>query len=97
MATAQKIVDDITAHVGGDRYSSWYAGIASDPEDCLFKRHKVSRKHGRWIYRKADTNQVARNAEDALHRSGFDGGPGGGDAKTKSVYAYKKTLSTSED
>jgi hypothetical protein len=94
---AQKIVDEIAGHVGGGPYSGWYAGIATDADDCLFNRHNVDKAKGRWIYRPADSNRAARAAEDALHRAGFDGGPGGGTEKTKTVYAYKKTASTSED
>jgi len=98
MATAQQIVDEIEAHVGSGAYSAWYAGIAKDPRDRLFNEHGVKEKGGGgWIYRSADSNSAARAAEDALHKAGFDGGPGGGGEKSKAVYAYKKTATTSED
>jgi hypothetical protein len=96
MATAQQIVDDVAKYVGSDSYSTWYAGIASDAEDCLFNRHKVNKQSGRWIYRGAPSSAIARSAEAALHEGGFDGGPGGGSETTKTVYAYKKTGLTSE-
>lgn len=96
MSTAQEIVDAITEHVGNDKYSNWYAGIAADPEDRLFGYHEVDRKNGKWIYDSATSNASARSAEDALHRAGFKGGPGGGDSKTKGVYAYKITSATVE-
>lgn len=93
---AQTIVDEVVAHVGNDTYSRWYAGIAADPQDALFNRHCVDRQRGGWIYRRADSTKVARSAEDALHKAGFDGGPGGGSGETRTVYAYKKTSTTSE-
>jgi hypothetical protein len=94
---AQQIVNEISAHVGTENRAGWYAGIATDARNCLFNRHKVDEKTGGWIYRTADNNLIARSAEGALHTGGFDGGPGGGDAQTIRVYAYRKTSSTSED
>ncbi len=43
------IVNDIKAHAdkGGGGYSSWYCGIASDPDQRLFNDHNVPKKmHG---------------------------------------------------
>lgn len=94
--TTQQIVNDIKNYVGQDYYNAWYAGIASDPEDCLFSRHQVNKLNGRWIYRPGDNSQVARDTEIMLHNSGFDGGPGGGDATTTYVYAYRKTPETKQ-
>lgn len=96
MSTATEIVKDIEDYVGNDKYSNWYAGIASDAKARIFTDHKVDEKSGRWIYRTADSNAVARTAEDTLHKDGFDGGPGGGDSGTTRVYAYKKTTATVE-
>jgi hypothetical protein len=96
MATAQEIVDEVAKYVGSDVYSTWHVGIASDPEDCLFNRHKVNRQAGHWIYQGAPSGAIARSVESALHKGGFDGGPGGGSEATKNVYAYKKTRETSE-
>lgn len=96
LATQDKIVSDITDYVGSDAKSNWYAGIAADAKDRLFKDHAVDEKNGRWIYRTADAESAARAAEKSLHEMGFDGGTGGGDASTKAVYAYKKTSTTKE-
>jgi hypothetical protein len=96
MMTSQQIVNDVVAHVGGNEYSAWYAGIATDARDCLFNRHKVDEESGSWIFRTADSNAAARDAEDDLHSLGFDGGPGGGDSGTLRVHAYRKTAQTSE-
>ena len=97
--TAQQIVDDIVAHARkcGGTLSDWYAGIAGDPRDCLFNRHCVDEEKDAWIHREAANETSARSAETALHEAGFDGGPGGGDASTRFVYAYKKSSHTSED
>ena len=96
--TAKEIVDDIKAYANrvGGGYSTWYAGIAAKPRERLFIEHNVSEKDGSWIHCPADSNATARAAETTLHEAGFDGGPGGGDSDTNSVYAYKKTTKTVE-
>lgn len=94
------IVADIRAHVSnlGDPYKEWYAGIAADPDDCLFHRHCVRREDtDAWIVRKAANEAKARKAEKKLHKAGFGGGPGGGDESTRFVYAYKTASHTSQD
>jgi len=98
VSTAKEIVDAIKAHADkeGGGYSTWYAGIAAKPRDRLFTDHGVSEQNAWWIHREADSNSTARAAETTLHEAGFDGGPGGGDSSTKSVYAYKKTAKTVE-
>jgi hypothetical protein len=57
----------------------------------LFGDHNVSKEHGHWIYRTASSNSVAREVEQHFLDAGMDGGPGGGDATSRIVYAYKKT------
>ncbi len=93
--TTSEIVAQIEAHAGTP-YSSWYAGIATDPKDRMFNDHNVDEEKGGWIYRTAASNADARSAESTLHEAGFKGGPGGGDAGTTAVYAYKVTSSTVE-
>lgn len=94
---AKKIVSEILAHIGTDVRTTWYAGIATDPEDCLFVRHKVNKANRRnWVWHRAKSNKAARKAERRLLSAGLDGGPGGGDENTKSVYAYKKSSTTSQ-
>ena len=94
--SADEIYKDVVDHVGNDDYSTWYAGIAAQPKHRLFEDHNVSESMGRWIHVRAHDNATAREAEKLLHDAGFDGGPGGGDAETTAVYAYKKTKSTVE-
>ena len=94
-----EIVADITAHVRdlGDSNDEWYAGIAADPPDRLFRRHRVRREDtDAWIVRKAANEAKARKAEKRLLKDGFNGAPGGGDESTRFVYAYKMASHASE-
>ena len=94
MNTDQQILNEIVAHANkeGGGYGSWYAGVASDPEQRLFSDHNVPRQDAWWIHREAASSTSARDVEAALLRLGFDGGPGGGDYTTEHVYAYRKIL-----
>lgn len=80
---------------GGD-FSNWYAGIAADPRHRLFSDHNVTEHGGAWIYRDAITEAEARKAEDYLLSLGCKGGDGGGDYRTRYVYAYRITPTTVE-
>ncbi|PIQ92489.1 MAG: hypothetical protein COV70_00475 [Parcubacteria group bacterium CG11_big_fil_rev_8_21_14_0_20_39_22] len=97
--TKESIKVDIKAYIqnNGGAYSDWYVGIASDPKERLFTDHNVSEKGGAWIYREAESSSAAREVEEYfINTLGTDGGSGGGDYSTKSVYAYKKTSTTKE-
>lgn len=98
MATKAQIIQDISTYVtnGGGSYSQWYIGIAAVPRDRLFTDHNVSEKNDLWIHDTCSTSDEARAIEDYFVAKGMKGGPGGGDATTKSVYAYKITNSTKE-
>ena len=92
--TAQQAYDEIVGFIKekGGAYSQWYCGIAADWEDRLFSGHQIPGKAYQWwiVASKCVSNTAARKAEDALHELGCDGGPGGGDEATVSVYAYLK-------
>ena len=97
--TKESIKVDIKAYIqnNGGAYSDWYVGIASDPKERLFTDHNVSEKGGEWIHREAESSSAAREVEEYfINTLGTDGGSGGGDYSTKSVYAYKKTSTTKE-
>ena len=99
MTTNQQIVSDIVAYMGqwGGAARDWYVGIASDARDCLFARHAVVEHGDAWIYRQAGTDRDARSVENYFHQTlGTKGGPGGGDASTRYVYAYRITSRTVE-
>jgi len=90
MATKNQIIAAITNHFRGHAYRQCYVGITSDAQKRLFTEHNVPRSTGHWIYRTADTNAIAREVEQHFIDAGMDGGGGGGDYRSKTVYAYKK-------
>ena len=73
---------------------NWYVGIASNVKDRLFDDHNVTEQGGLWAHSTADTAAIAREVEAELLAEGLDGGTGGGDSTTKTVYIYVKTSST---
>jgi hypothetical protein len=77
----------------GGAYRTWYVGITNEPDRRLFDEHGVD-KSGAWVHGSATSNTVARRVEQHFIKLGCDGAPGGGDVKSKGVYAYKKTAST---
>jgi hypothetical protein len=91
-----KIIKEIEDYVSkcGRNFSSWYVGIAENPEDRLFNEHNVSEKNGNWIYQPTSSSATARNIEQHFLGLGMDGGSGGGDYLSKAVYCYKKTYLT---
>lgn len=94
MVDRAQIINDIENHFRSKRYSNCYIGISSDARDRLFNAHGVSEENGHWIIRTADGHRVAREVEQHFLNAGMDGGPSGGDASTRTVYAYLKTSST---
>ena len=87
------IIKDITNHVNnnwpkGAVRKSFYIGIAADARDRLFNDHQVNEKSDIWIWRPADSDQIARDVEKHFLDLGLDGGPGGGDENTKQVYCF---------
>jgi len=93
----EKIIRDIRnyirRHGGGPK--GWYVGISSDPRTRLSSGHGVREKGDAWIYRTANSSQVAREIEGYFVTVfGTDGGLGGGDLSTNKVYAYKKARHT---
>ena len=98
MSYLNDVYRDIAEHIqkSGSPPRFWYAGITSDPSSRLFVDHNVQKDIGWCISRDAQTENGARSVEQALLRLGCDGGPGGGNASTKYVYAYLKTGTTRE-
>ncbi len=91
------IIRDITEYIKkfcGD-YSDWYVGIASSPKERLFDEHNVEKNGGNgWIYRDADTENIAREIEAYfINQKKTRGGTGGG-IHPRYVYAYKITHDT---
>ena len=75
--------------------NSWYAGITNDPKRRLFEEHNVSKDNDVWMYKNVSSNEVAREIEYYLvNQANLDGGTGGGDESSTTVYIYKKTVNT---
>ena len=97
--TAQQAYDEIAAYINdkSGKYSQWYCGITADWEERLFEGHQIPDKsYNWWTARKCVSHIAARKAEDALHKLGCDGAPGGGDEDAVWVYVYLKGTMTSE-
>lgn len=79
-------------------YKDFYVGITENVEDRLFGYHKVSKSSDWWIYRIADTEDIARTVESYYLDKGMDGDKGGGkgNGKTKIVYCYEINDHTKE-
>tara|TARA_B100000029_G_scaffold235488_1_gene232618 strand:- start:49 stop:354 length:306 start_codon:yes stop_codon:yes gene_type:complete len=96
--SVQQIKYEILAYMkefGGD-FSDYFVGVTDDPENILFKVHKVSRKKDPWLYKQALTFQAARTAQDYfLTRLRADGEPViQGNEDMDCVYVYKKSKRT---
>lgn len=88
---------EIKNHIAseGGAYSNWYVGIAKSARERLFEDHKVKEKEDSWIFRKSESDKIARRIEDYfVNTLKTDGNPGGGDENTVFVYAYKKQSHT---
>jgi len=97
MQTKEEIKKEILAYINkwGGVFSNWYAGIAKDPRDRLFKDHNVEYE-GAWIFRGCVSSRIARELEVELIELGCDGGSGGGDKETVFIYAYLISDKTKE-
>lgn len=98
MSTAQQVIAHIDGYMkrSGLPNNRWYVGITGDAEQRLFTEHKVDKQNGTWAFATADTSAIARQVEQAYLKAGCKGGPGGGDATSRVVYAYVITASTAE-
>lgn len=72
---------------------AWYVGITSKWDQRLFIEHQVGML-GDYIVEECSSDVVARKVEEQFLRLGCKGGPGGGDAGSRWVYAYRITSST---
>lgn len=77
--------------------TEWYVGIAEDPQARVFQEHGVNKDIDYWIYRECISADAARRVKQyviAIYQT--DGGSGGGDDRSRFVYAYKKEPHTRE-
>jgi hypothetical protein len=95
---AQQVVDAMNSHIQntGGGYSSWYVGIASDPNDRLHNGHNADGTNSAARYWDCGYDAVARQVEAAFLRAGCRGGGGGGDRNTRYAYTYRISPTTRE-
>lgn len=96
MNTPQGAYDFLVDYMNrnGGNYRLWYAGIATDARDRLFRDHSVTENGGYWAHDSVATSAQARDVEEALLRLGCDGGGGGGSHTSRSIYVYLKSRGT---
>jgi len=95
--TKEQIIGDITRHIQtrGGSYRDWYVGVGTDARDRLFTTHEVRPKVDRWILRRAESPEAAR--EVATYFTGtlaVDGKLDPDDGAADAVYAYRKSAHT---
>lgn len=94
-----EIVSDIDAHLqksGKRYYSEFYIGISKDASKRMFEEHHVDKEHSWWIFRTANSSEVARKVEKHYLELGMRGGDGGGNDTANMVYCYVVTPITTE-
>lgn len=90
----EQIIEDIRTHIQrrGGSYNDWYVGIGLKAKECLFKDHGVKPKGDRWILRRAESPQAAREVLDYfVSILATDYGVPRGDGMEDAVYAYRKS------
>ena len=94
----EQIIEDLKGHIeksSVQHWNRWYVGVTKDARNRLFSEHGVREKGDWWIFRAAESSEIAREIEAYFVRDlGTDGGRGGGDITADTVYAYKKTPHT---
>ena len=73
-----------------------YIGITSDVNRRLFGFHNVDEEHNLWIHCPADNIRTARMVEKYFLDLGMQGGDGGGNDNSTTVYCYEVTKYTRE-
>lgn len=99
MSTKIQIIADINSHLqksSKQYYSDFYIGITNDVERRLFNEHNVSKNGAWWIYREADSKDIAQAVEEYFLEKGMQGDTGGGNEDSVYVYCYEITTNTVE-
>lgn len=94
-----EIVNKIDEHLrksGKRYYSEFYIGVSQNAVKRLFEEHHVDKENSWWIYTTAISSEVARQVEKHFLDLGMRGSTGGGDYKSKMVYCYVVTPTTTE-
>jgi len=89
-----QIISDIKNYLNGIAYNRCYVGITNNARRRLFEEHLVNEKSGVWIYRVAESENIAREIEEYFLNLGMNGDTGGGSEECQIIYAYLKTTTT---
>lgn len=93
----QTIISEFKEYMNdhGGAATSWYVGVATDPEDRLFNEHSVQRNGDAWIYDEAYSAEAAASIEKYfIEIVGTDGSGGGWTGTSDWVYLYRKAPHT---
>jgi len=92
----QQIITEIKSRINGEKYSNWYIGITNDYTRRLEEHGVIPKENSNtdWLAIDAEDDSMSREIEQYFINLGTDGGPGGGDKNSNSLYVYKKIHST---
>lgn len=93
-----EIVNKIDEHLrksGKRYYSEFYIGVSQNAVKRLFEEHHVDKENSWWIYTTAISSEVAIQVKKHFLDLGMRGDTGG-DYKSKMVYCYVVTPTTTE-
>lgn len=82
-------IDNHLERSSKEYYKDFYIGITDNIEERLFGFHRVPRQNYWFIWRPADSVEIARKIEKYYLDKGMDGDSGGGDGDTYYVYCYE--------
>ena len=96
--SVQQIKFEIMAHIRefGANFSDWYVGIADNPKETLFEKHKIDPEQDIWMYKQALSFAACKTVQRYfLDTLKTDGEPAcEATESTDCVYLYKKSPRT---
>ncbi len=94
------IVKEFQKHLaqsGKRYYSDFYIGTTNDIEQRMFKEHNVPKDNAWWIYRTAETADIAKKVETYFLEQGMRGDKKDENETTSNiVYCYAVSPTTAE-
>ncbi|MDE5906199.1 MAG: hypothetical protein K2G66_00995 [Alistipes sp.] len=95
----QTIINEIQQHLaksGKRYYSDFYIGITNDVERRMFKEHNVSKDKAWWIYRTAQSSDIAKKVETHFLEQGMRGDNKSENSTSNIVYCDAVSPTTTE-
>ena len=97
----QTIINEIDKHLetSGKRYfNEFFIGISKDAASDLFNKHYVKQDENWWIYRTAETHEIAQEIKEYYAEKGMRNNPDEAkdDENAIQVYCYAVTPITTE-